>query len=234
MKGNPEEKLVLSFKLYDVNHDGYLTRPELEQVMLQLSHVFSEEDESNEIHTVVTSMFEDFDVDGDGKITFEEYKLSTMKEPLAVDFIERFLAEHNLSQQQHQRILSRSGSLNSHKSTRSTAGMGHACVPGTSSPPLTSVSPRLSIRISQAELLEYSYHQQQRLNSSGPTSPSSSATSGSASYGRSNSPGNPTSPRSNSARLSRGTSMTSLDAALTSMEECDRKKINPTIHNAIF
>lgn len=28
--------IVVSFKLYDVDHDGYLTRPELERVMLQL------------------------------------------------------------------------------------------------------------------------------------------------------------------------------------------------------
>lgn len=56
MKGTPEEKLVceyrlfmhsmivkrtdilrlVSFKLYDVDHDGYLTKTELERVMLQL------------------------------------------------------------------------------------------------------------------------------------------------------------------------------------------------------
>jgi Ca2+-binding EF-hand superfamily protein len=63
MKGNPEEKLscklcvcvcfscfilcgkenikhtvvlLVSFKLYDVNHDGYLTKTELERVMLKL------------------------------------------------------------------------------------------------------------------------------------------------------------------------------------------------------
>lgn len=27
---------IVSFKLYDVDHDGYLTKPELERVMLQL------------------------------------------------------------------------------------------------------------------------------------------------------------------------------------------------------
>ncbi|KAL0074490.1 hypothetical protein J3Q64DRAFT_1832708 [Phycomyces blakesleeanus] len=218
MKGNPEEKLALSFKLYDVKHDGHLTKPELERVMLQLSHTFSDEDQTNEIHRMVTRMFEDLDVDGDGKLTYEEYKLSVMKEPLVVDFLERFLAEHNISNQP--RMPSRPASLRSYHSTRSLTPMTHSRVPGSSSPPLTAVSPsRLSVRLSQAELLDYSHHQQQRMNSSGPTSPSSSATSGTPSHGRSNSPGNPNSPKSNHARLSRGTSMTSLDAALTSMEE---------------
>ncbi|KAI9029665.1 hypothetical protein CLU79DRAFT_735330 [Phycomyces nitens] len=216
MKGNPEEKLALSFKLYDVKHDGHLTKPELERVMLQLSHTFSDEDQTSEIHRMVTRMFEDLDVDGDGKLTFEEYKLSVMKEPLVVDFLERFLAEHNISNQP--RMPSRPASLRSYHSTRSLTPMSHSRGPG-SSPPLTAVSPsRLSVRLSQAELLDYSHHQQ-RINSSGPTSPSLSATSGTPSHGRSNSPGNPISPRSTSARLSRGTSMTSLDAALTSMED---------------
>ncbi|KAI9319979.1 hypothetical protein BX666DRAFT_1917997 [Dichotomocladium elegans] len=49
MKGTPDEKLALSFKLYDADHDGYLTQPDLERVMLQLSHTFSEEDQTSEI-----------------------------------------------------------------------------------------------------------------------------------------------------------------------------------------
>ncbi|RUS20615.1 hypothetical protein BC937DRAFT_94782 [Endogone sp. FLAS-F59071] len=43
MKGTPEEKLVLSFKLYDVDHDGYITQPELERVMTQLVSFLLEE-----------------------------------------------------------------------------------------------------------------------------------------------------------------------------------------------
>ena len=31
-----KQKILVSFKLYDVNHDGYLTKTELERVMLQL------------------------------------------------------------------------------------------------------------------------------------------------------------------------------------------------------
>ncbi|KAH8553971.1 hypothetical protein BGW37DRAFT_512076 [Umbelopsis sp. PMI_123] len=99
MKGTPEEKLELSFKLYDMDHDGYLTQSELERVMTQLSLTFSNEDQTNEIRELISRMFEDVDVNGDGKLSLHEYKLSAMKEPLIVDFLEQFLANHHLSQQ---------------------------------------------------------------------------------------------------------------------------------------
>jgi hypothetical protein len=118
-----------------------------------------------------------------------------MKEPLIVDFLEQFLAEHNLSR--CPRPPSRTASVRSHISTN-----------GNRSP---SSSSRLSVRLSQAELLEYS-HQQQRLVTSVPSSPTERKPS-----------------------LSRPTSMTSLDAALNSMEVGDntstsnRNQISPTI-----
>ncbi|KAI8881872.1 EF-hand [Backusella circina FSU 941] len=136
MKGNPEEKLALSFKLYDVNHDGYLTNTELERVMLKLSGTFSKDDRTTEIKQMVEHMFKDFDVDNDGRLSFEEYKLSAMKEPLIVDFLEQFLAEHHLSTLP--RPPSRAASIRSYISQNNRS------------------SSRLSVRLSQAELLEFS------------------------------------------------------------------------------
>ncbi|CDS11042.1 hypothetical protein LRAMOSA03306 [Lichtheimia ramosa] len=173
MKGTPEEKLVLSFKLYDVDHDGYLTKPELERVMLQLSRTFSDdEDQTSEIKDMIARMFDDLDVDNDGKLSFEEYKLSAMKEPLIVDFLEQFLAEHHLST--HPRIpSSRSGSIRSFRSSRSNTPKP----PGSPSSLTAAVagSRRLSIRLSQAELLDYSNHHHQHRFSSVPTTPTSSS-----------------------------------------------------------
>lgn len=198
MKGSPEEKLSLSFKLYDVNHDGYLTRSELEKVMLKLSGNFSKEDRTTEIKEMIEHMFKDFDVDNDGRLSFEEYKLSAMKEPLIVDFLEQFLAEHHISK--HPRAPSRAASIQSHISTTN----------GNRSP---SSSSRLSVRLSQAELLEYSHHQQHRLNNNNsPSSPIITNTIMSEPKG-----------------LSRPTSMTSLDAALTSMEVGDITKKQNTL-----
>ncbi|KAI8384381.1 uncharacterized protein BYT42DRAFT_562303 [Radiomyces spectabilis] len=211
MKGSPEEKLALSFKLYDVNRDGYLTRGELERVMLQLATTCSEEDQTNDIKGMIARMFEDLDVDGDGRLSFEEYKLSAMKEPLVVDFLEQFLAEHNLSS--NPPMPSRPASVRSYRSNRSLTPNNRS--PGSPSSP--SNQSRLSVRLSQAELLEYS-HQQQRLNSV-PTSPTTS------SHSPKSNP-SPPSPIMKQHGLSRPTSMASLDAALTSMD-LDTDKKNP-------
>ncbi|KAF9116863.1 hypothetical protein BGX27_009744 [Mortierella sp. AM989] len=95
MKGTPDEKLELSFKLYDIDHVGYITRPGLEKAMTQLHSVVagSSQDETHQIQELVKRIFDDLDVDNDGKLSLEEYKLNSMKEPLIVDFLGQFLAD---------------------------------------------------------------------------------------------------------------------------------------------
>jgi len=146
MKGTPDEKLALSFKLYDVDHDGYITQPELERVMTQLSLVFDDEDRSLEIRELVHRMFDDLDINGDGRLSLHEYKLSAMKEPLIVDFLEQFLAEHDLST--HPSPPSRPASIRSFR-----AGSPNR------------LSQRSSFRLSQVDLLETLHaHAQQGLD----------------------------------------------------------------------
>ncbi|KAF9132436.1 hypothetical protein BGW39_000149 [Mortierella sp. 14UC] len=95
MKGTPDEKLELSFKLYDVDHAGYITRPGLERAMTQLHSVVagSSQDETHQIQELVKRIFDDLDVNNDGKLSLEEYKLNSMKEPLIIDFLGQFLAD---------------------------------------------------------------------------------------------------------------------------------------------
>ncbi|KAK3812034.1 MAG: hypothetical protein J3Q66DRAFT_349194 [Benniella sp.] len=95
MKGTPDEKLELSFRLYDVDHVGYITRPGLEKAMTQLHSVVagSSQDETHQIQELVKRIFDDLDVDNDGKLSLEEYKLNSMKEPLIIDFLSQFLAD---------------------------------------------------------------------------------------------------------------------------------------------
>ncbi|CAO3614522.1 unnamed protein product [Cunninghamella blakesleeana] len=216
MKGTPEEKLELSFKLYDVKHAGYLTRPNLERVMIQLSQAVSEEDQTNEIKAMVGRMFDDLDIDDDGRLTFEEYKLSVMKEPLVVDFLEQFLDEHHLAQ--YSNIPSRPESVSSYRSSRSiTHPHNRSSHPGLGGLPAHPSSSRLSVRVSQAELLEYGHQSMHSLSSghhSPGSSPGSPTTSTSPKLGNGGSPA--LTPRSH--HLSRPTSMTSLDAALSSMD----------------
>ncbi|CAO0796658.1 unnamed protein product [Mucor circinelloides] len=228
MKGTPEEKLKLSFKLYDVDKDGFISKDELEHVMLQLSKIMSAEDKQDEeIQRSIDCMFEDFDVDCDGKLSFDEYKLSAMKEPLIADFLERFLDQHNLSNKPSP--TSRPTSVRSRQSSRSVNNMNNA----------NTQQNRLSFRLSQAELLDYSHQQQKLTLSDSPsTAPSSTTPSPRTSVylpltsanitgltPKSNSPVSSSSTSSNTTstrpnlphRLSRGASMASLDAAMTSM-----------------
>ncbi|ORX49428.1 EF-hand [Hesseltinella vesiculosa] len=218
MKGTPEEKLELSFKLYDVKHTGYLTRPDLERVMIQLAGFGSDEDKTNEIKLMVNRLFEDLDVDDDGRLSFEEYKLSAMKEPLVVDFLEQFLAEHHLTQ--NTRSPSRPESVSSYRSGLSSTHPGPTKLSNTvSSSPFQSSS-RLSIRVSQAELLEYGHHT--AMSSSSGSNPNSPTTATSTSSGQPPHPWSngtsPYSPPRSPRHLSRPTSMTSLDAALSTMD----------------
>ncbi|KAI8378716.1 hypothetical protein EDC96DRAFT_492928 [Choanephora cucurbitarum] len=200
MKGTQEEKLQLSFKLYDVDKDGYISKEEIENVIFELSKMLSEEDkESEELQKCIDCMFEDFDVDCDGKLSFEEYKLSTIKEPLIADFFERFLVMHNLST--NPSPISRPISLRSKQSTWSLNN-----------------SSQTHFRLSQAELLDYSHqHQQHQLSEDAPSihsirkKPSTNLLASAT-----NSP-QPSSISSLQQRLSRGPSMVSLDAALTTM-----------------
>ncbi|KAI8077031.1 hypothetical protein BDF21DRAFT_421897 [Thamnidium elegans] len=210
MKGTFEEKLKLSFRLYDVDKDGFISKDELELVMLQLSQISEEnEDQSEEIQRSIDCMFKDFDVDGDGRLSFEEYKLSAMKEPLIADFLERFLDQHNITN--NKRPLSRASSVRSRKSS-----------------PVINPQHRLSLRLTQAELLDFSHQQQLLNNNLSETSPRSSEylsfTPVSAETGNDTTPPSPQSSASSSNGrsslphwVSRGPSMASLDAAMVSM-----------------
>ncbi|KAI3660821.1 hypothetical protein MP638_001870 [Amoeboaphelidium occidentale] len=95
-KGTPEEKLELSFKIYDVNRDGHVTMNEINRVLTQLYSTFYPDDQTHQIKEITRRLFEDLDVDGDGELSLEEYKLSALKEPMIVNFLEQFMLESDL------------------------------------------------------------------------------------------------------------------------------------------
>lgn len=76
----------MSFKIYDVDGDGYIDKEELfgmlkatlfETLMLNLS--------DQQMRALVDSTFTEVDLNGDGKISFEEYKLMAKKHPAILD-----------------------------------------------------------------------------------------------------------------------------------------------------
>ncbi|OZJ04738.1 hypothetical protein BZG36_01803 [Bifiguratus adelaidae] len=165
MKGTSDEKLELSFKLYDLDHDGFISRPDLLEVLTKLSEASADSDQTLEIQDLVNRMFEDLDVDGDGKLDLHEYKLSAMKEPLIVDFLEQFLAEHQLSRQPSPPSRPESRGVSSYASYGSLVLPSNTTAsPNPNSPNnspvlnshqrLRSQSSSLSLKLSQLDLIE--------------------------------------------------------------------------------
>ncbi|KAJ3044033.1 hypothetical protein HK097_001608, partial [Rhizophlyctis rosea] len=91
MKGTPEEKMELSFRLYDIDKSGSIEPKELVKIMSQMYSAFYNEDQTQRIRDLVYQIFEDLDINGDGSLSIHEYKLMALKEPMMIDFIDQFL-----------------------------------------------------------------------------------------------------------------------------------------------
>jgi len=83
-RGTPEEKLTFTFRMYDLNGDGYITRDEILQIVqsfYQLSGPLSSYT-GKKFETpaqLVDEFFEELDEDTTGKISLEQYKEGAMK-----------------------------------------------------------------------------------------------------------------------------------------------------------
>jgi len=95
LKGSTDEKMELSFKIYDIKHKGYLTRKELEEFTCYMYKTLYPDDEDGEqkMKDMVQCLFEDLDVDGNEQLELTEFKLGALKEPIIVDFLEIFLKD---------------------------------------------------------------------------------------------------------------------------------------------
>jgi len=81
-KGTVDEKLALSFKLYDRDEDGFIDKSELMSMLRAImfdNMLFQLSDDH--IRALVDSTFTEADVNGDGLISFEEYKVLVNKHP---------------------------------------------------------------------------------------------------------------------------------------------------------
>jgi Ca2+-binding EF-hand superfamily protein len=89
LKGNTDEKMELSFKIYDIHHKGYLTRRELEDFTSYMYKTLYPDDAEGEqkMKDMVKNLFEDLDVDGNEQLEISEFKLGALKEPIIVDFL---------------------------------------------------------------------------------------------------------------------------------------------------
>ncbi|CDW88706.1 calmodulin [Stylonychia lemnae] len=69
-EGEMNEELVEAFKTFDKNNKGYYNVEELKEVMLQYGEKLNDDE--------VKLMFDETDIDHDGRITFEDFVLMMM------------------------------------------------------------------------------------------------------------------------------------------------------------
>jgi Ca2+-binding EF-hand superfamily protein len=113
-KGTPEEKLELSFKAYDLDGNGSISKEELALMFKSawisgfraLSAVHGDEELSmedlNEFSEEMAALFaenafESLDVDGDNQLSFEEFKEFALAEPKITATLNGFKQEVNVA-----------------------------------------------------------------------------------------------------------------------------------------
>jgi serine/threonine-protein phosphatase 2B regulatory subunit len=69
-KGNKEEKLRLAFRVYDIDRDGYISNGEL---FIVLKMMVGSNLKDQQLQQIVDKTIIEADLDGDGKISFEEF-----------------------------------------------------------------------------------------------------------------------------------------------------------------
>lgn len=69
-KGNKEEKLRFAFRVYDIDRDGYISNGEL---FIVLKMMVGNNLKDIQLQQIVDKTIMEADMDGDGKISFEEF-----------------------------------------------------------------------------------------------------------------------------------------------------------------
>eukprot|EP00002_Diphylleia_rotans_P007663 TRINITY_DN17310_c0_g1_i1.p1 TRINITY_DN17310_c0_g1~~TRINITY_DN17310_c0_g1_i1.p1 ORF type:complete len:199 (+),score=60.60 TRINITY_DN17310_c0_g1_i1:67-663(+) len=80
-RGTLEEKLKLTFRIYDVDNDGHIDKEELMSMLKASLLDNSIEIPEEHLRALVDETFAETDANGDGKISFEEYREMVMKHP---------------------------------------------------------------------------------------------------------------------------------------------------------
>ncbi|XP_076284120.1 calaxin-like [Lasioglossum baleicum] len=93
LRGSLREKIEFCFKVYDLNNDGFITRDEIFQLFKKcLMKQPGEEDPDEAVKDLSELVLKKLDVDRDGKISFQDYKLAVMEEPLLLEAFGQCLA----------------------------------------------------------------------------------------------------------------------------------------------
>ncbi|XP_076682792.1 calaxin-like [Andrena cerasifolii] len=99
LRGSLRERIEFCFKVYDLNNDGFITKDEIFALFKNcLMKQPGEEDPDEAVRDLSELALKKLDVDRDGKISFQDYKLAVLEEPLLLEAFGQCLAtEDNCS-----------------------------------------------------------------------------------------------------------------------------------------
>lgn len=92
LKGSTEDKLKLSFEVYDTDKSGGITKQEMTQVLQHMNVSLKAAEASQQgysdadIQAFVTKVFSECDVEGDNRLSFAEFYKAVVKYPGLVEF----------------------------------------------------------------------------------------------------------------------------------------------------
>ena len=84
-RGTLDEKIQFSFRIYDLNQDGKISKDELSSVLEACLKDNAVNITKEQLGFVVESTFKQVDQNNDGVIDFEEYKRLVSKQPSILD-----------------------------------------------------------------------------------------------------------------------------------------------------
>ncbi|KJE97836.1 hypothetical protein CAOG_07924 [Capsaspora owczarzaki ATCC 30864] len=73
-RGTPDEKLALMFRSYDLDGNGYISKEEMTLIVQSCKEAAGEVAHPEQIASEVAQLFANIDVDGDERITLDEFK----------------------------------------------------------------------------------------------------------------------------------------------------------------
>ncbi|XP_053394757.1 neurocalcin-delta-like isoform X2 [Mercenaria mercenaria] len=87
---NNEVKLKWAFNMYDINGDGFINKSEMKEIV-EAIYKMTNAMAPKELDTpekMTEKLFEEFDLNKDGHITFEEFKEGASKDPVIINLLE--------------------------------------------------------------------------------------------------------------------------------------------------